>query len=865
MNLNSLRLDERFNAPSIFSIVHEYVNPQHVHHIKQSSNRTIALKNNYPSDYHFLDAYTYQWCEGLCCFITKWKIKPDAHGWGRIYPCGPSMSICHRPTRHTLCSDYVDFDMRNCQPEIVKNLMVQFGFKCESIVEYCRDHKKYQHFFAKQDFITVLNGGFNPHPFLRSIQAEIEPFVKAVREQNPHIQVHEKTNHSFLSYYLQSIERYLQESAVQELVEKYHIPLREIIPCQDGFMIRKQYYKEGMLPTITDNWTLKPMNEAYEWHTTSVPYLPFDFRIYGHAEFAKLLAHVCKFDNILSTGQDKFLEAYQFDVYWRPLPLHNAMFQQDSFEKLRDWCRNKIGLFERATYACLEEVSDEKALRERKQEFLKTQALLEKQYIARRKTFEKEQATAYKEFTKRKQVYEKAEKEKYPKQFEKKDFTELFVKAEWMEDDLETKIDQNNKLQKYIKKLVDQENNLRNLSMLKERDSIIQILLRQAYRSHVEWNKNPYLFAFENCIFDIQTKQKVIPTQDQYINLSCGYAYDDHYDSTRVDALQTLIESILPIERVRTYWMAKQATMLTQEHPQYLFIQTGSGSNGKSVLTDLTMNMLGKYGSKLPSDFLQTPMKNGPNPTIANLRGVRAIFCSEPEATKRMSASVVKEITGDGTIHGRGLYQSNCEIKLMCTASLDANKIPNIDTVEYAMDRRLKPIPFNTKAVSQQEYDLAEDKTFLVVQNRMYAEETWRDENKQAFFQILMQQYSQFNFNDLPPECVERKMKYLNASSDIYGFVTEFYEPCDPETSTPIKFKDIYNLFKSSSVFKAFTKDQQREFNYSFYCEKIKQEPALQTSIRLRDQRHKGVQLKTDCLVGWKTEDAEALDAMDGI
>jgi len=857
MNLNSLRLDERFNAPSIFSIVHEYVNPQHVHHIKQSSNRTIALKNNYPSDYHFLDAYTYQWCEGLHCYITEWNTK--SHGWGRIYPCGPSMSVCHRPTRHTLCCEYVDFDMRNCQPEIVKNLMVQFGFKCESIVEYCRYPKKYQHYFTKQDFITVLNGGFNPHPFLQSIQAEMEPFVKAVQEQNPHIQIHEKTENSFLSWYLQSIERYLQESAVQEIVEKYNIPLHEIIPCQDGFMIRKQYYKEGMLPTNA-NWVIKPMSEAYTWNYTSIPYLPFDFRLYGHAEFAKLLVHVCKFDNILSTGQDKFLEAYQFDVYWRPLPLHNAMFQQDSFEKLRDWCRNKIGLFRRATYACMEEVSDEKALRERKQEFMKTQALLEKQYIARRKTFEKEQATAYKEFTKRKQTYEKAEKEKYPKQFEKLDFTEVFVKAEWLEGDLETKIDQNNKLQQYLKKLADQEDKLRNLSMLKERENIIHILLRQAYRSHVEWNKNPYLFAFENCIFDVQTKQKVIPTQEQYINISCGYAYDNQ-DTTRIDALRALIASILPIERVRTYWMAKQATMLTQEHPQYLFIQTGVGSNGKSILTDLTMKMLGKYGSKLPSDFLQKPMKDGPNPTIANLRGVRAVFCSEPEATKRMSASVVKEVTGDGTIHGRGLYQSNCDIQLFCTASVDANGIPNIDTVDFAMDRRLKPIPFTTKAVSQHDYDLAEDKTLLVVKNKRYEDESWRNENKQALFEILMEQYSQFNFDDLPPECVDRKMKYLNASSDIYGFVSELYEPCDPETCTPIKFKDIYNQFKTSTVFKAFTKEQQREFNYANFCDKIEKEPALIPCIRKRNQNHKGIQLTTNCLVGWQME----AEGMDGI
>jgi P4 family phage/plasmid primase-like protien len=751
--------------------------------------------------------------------------------------------------------------MKNCQPEIVKHLMIQFGFKCESIVEYCRDPKKYQHYFTKQDFITVLNGGFNPHPFLRSIQAEIEPFRKAIREQNPHIHVPEETDNSFFSYYLQSIERFLQESAVKEFVEKYHIPLREIIPCQDGFMIRKQYYKEGMLPTITNNWVIKPMNEAYEWHTTSVPYLPFDFGIYGHAEFAKLLVHVCKFDNILSTGQDKFLDAYQWDVYWRPLPLHNATFQQDSFEQLRNWCRNKMCLFRRATYACLEEVPEGKAVQGRKQEFLKTQALLEKQYIARRKTFEKEQATAFNEFTKRKKAYEKTEKEPYPKKFEKTEFTELFVKAEWTECELEDKVAKNNRIAQYCQRLEEQEKKLKNLSMLKERDSIIQILLRQAYRSHVEWNKNPYLFAFENCIFDIQTKQKVTPTQDQYINQSCGYEYDSEYPVSRIEEIKVLIESILPIENVRNFFLAKQSTMLTQNHPQYLFIQTGTGSNGKSILTDLTSTTLGNYGYKLPSTFLQKQFKEGADPVVAKLRNKRGVWCSEPKADSRLCASTIKELTGDKSINGRDLYQSDCDISLVFTLSLDANDVPNIDLVEYAMDRRLRIIPFTTTAISEAEYDAKEDKTGFVIINSDYVEPWWMEQYKQALFEILMEQYDRhFNFNNVPQECTDRKMKYLNASSDIYGFVSELYEPCDPETCTPIKLKDIYEEFKSSTVFKAFTKQQQRELNYSKFADKIRDEPAFKKLIKKREQYHMGKQLKMDCLIGFKHE-----EAMDGI
>ena len=797
--MDSLTLDDRYRQPSIFSIVHEYVNPLHVHHLKQLANRTTPLKNMYPSDYHFLEDYTYNYCSGLNCYVTEFSMHGE---WGRLYPKGTSMSICHRPTRHSLCGDYVDFDMKNCQYEIVLDLMKRFNFKHDSVAEYCSNPTHYRTLIDKQEFLKALNGGSVEHPFLVAIQEEMKPLSKAVREQNPEMKVKENTPNSFFSYYLQTIERYLQESAVKELCEKYSIPIHEVIPCQDGFMIRKQYYVEGMMPT--GNWMIKPMNEAYPWKYSDVPYLPFDLDMYGDAEFAKLLSHVNKLDDLISTGQDKFLEAYQFNVYWKRLPMNNATFQQGCFENLRDWCNRKLDLFLRA----ISKVSlDEKTLK-----------------------------SLQKEFDQKKKTYESTMNEPYPKEFEHD-------------------VDANNAIQKYKKTLCEQKPRLKKLSMCKERDNIISTLLKQVYQPSIKWNSDPYLFAFENCIFDIQTKKQVPSCREQYINQSCGYDFDHNYDMTRVDELKALIQSILPSNEVREYYLAKQSTSITQEHPQYIFIQTGTGSNGKSILTDLTQYTLGDYGYKLPSTFLQKPFKEGANPEVANLRNKRGVWCSEPHADMRLSASTIKELTGDASINGRGLYQSNCDIQLTGTLSLDANTIPNIDIVEFATDRRLRPIPFNTRAVSQADYDEAVDKTNLVVKQEKYVSAQWKQENKQALFLILLEHHSTtFSFDNLPKECQDRKLAYLNASSDIFGFVSELYESCDPETSVPIKLKDVYEEFKCSSVFKAFKKGQQRELSYAKFCDKIRNEPAFKNLIKLRKEYHNGKQLSVDCLIGYATE-----------
>ena len=130
------------------------------------------------------------------------------------------------------------------------------------------------------------------------------------------------------------------------------------------------------------------------------------------------------------------------------------------------------------------------------------------------------------------------------------------------------------------------------------------------------------------------------------------------------------------------------------------------------------------------------------------------------------------------------------------------------------------------------------------------------DTNRLYAMRLQLNHTPDFNFENVPQECTDRKMVYLNASSDIFGFVSEIYESCDPETSEPIKLKDIYEEFKSSTVFKAFTKNQQRELNYSKFSDKIRDEPAFKKLIKKRDQYHKGKLLKVDCLIGFKREEA---------
>lgn len=53
------------------------------------------------------------------------------HKWGRIIPIDYlSMSVAHRPTRHSLCEDnYIDIDMINAQPTITREICKHHGLE----------------------------------------------------------------------------------------------------------------------------------------------------------------------------------------------------------------------------------------------------------------------------------------------------------------------------------------------------------------------------------------------------------------------------------------------------------------------------------------------------------------------------------------------------------------------------------------------------------------------------------------------------------------------------------------------------------------------------------------------------------------
>jgi len=137
---------------------------------------------------------------------------------------------------------------------------------------------------------------------------------------------------------------------------------------------------------------------------------------------------------------------------------------------------------------------------------------------------------------------------------------------------------------------------------------------------------------------------------------------------------------------------------------QHLYVAYGSGANGKSVLFDTVIGIMGEYaGSTAP--YLMVMRQHDEHPVeIADLFGKRLMVASETERGSQLRIQLIKKLTGDQTIKARRLYENYFEFKATHKLFLVTNNKPKITEDSEAVWRRIRLIPF-TVTIPKDERD----------------------------------------------------------------------------------------------------------------------------------------------------------------
>ncbi|MFC8248267.1 DNA primase family protein [Streptomyces chartreusis] len=120
----------------------------------------------------------------------------------------------------------------------------------------------------------------------------------------------------------------------------------------------------------------------------------------------------------------------------------------------------------------------------------------------------------------------------------------------------------------------------------------------------------------------------------------------------------------------------------------------GSGKNGKSVLLDVLMKLLGDYADAAPPGFLMARPYEGHPTDLAELHGRRVIVCSEVKHGDKFDEARVKLLTGGDRIKARRMRQDFFSFQPTHKLWLLGNHRPEVGTGGFAFWRRMRLIPF---------------------------------------------------------------------------------------------------------------------------------------------------------------------------
>ena len=134
---------------------------------------------------------------------------------------------------------------------------------------------------------------------------------------------------------------------------------------------------------------------------------------------------------------------------------------------------------------------------------------------------------------------------------------------------------------------------------------------------------------------------------------------------------------------------------------QKFHILTGSGSNGKSMILNLTATALGDYACTVPISLFTQKRKGSGNaaPEVIRLKGRRFVTMQEPDESIALNTGLMKEITSGEKMYARDLFKSGTEFEVQAKFHLACNDKPKINTTDGGTWRRLAVIDFISKFV----------------------------------------------------------------------------------------------------------------------------------------------------------------------
>ena len=219
------------------------------------------------------------------------------------------------------------------------------------------------------------------------------------------------------------------------------------------------------------------------------------------------------------------------------------------------------------------------------------------------------------------------------------------------------------------------------------------------------FDRHPWLLNCPNGTVDLRTGKLRPHAREDFMTKVAPVAYDPlatapRYDRFLAEILGGRAELVGYIRRLSGVVCTGEVT----NHTLHFFY--GTGRNGKSVLLELWMDVLGpdEYALKLPDGVLVTAAIGARHPTeLADLAGVRLAVANETEQDAKLAESRVKELTGGDTISARKMKQDFFRFAPTHKLIIASNHKPRVRGTDVGIWSRIRVVPFQVRFWTDEE------------------------------------------------------------------------------------------------------------------------------------------------------------------
>lgn len=326
-------------------------------------------------------------------------------------------------------------------------------------------------------------------------------------------------------------------------------------------------------------------------------------------------------------------------------------------------------------------------------------------------------------------------------------------------------------------------------------------------------NNNKYIFAFDNGVYDLRTREFRNAERSELVLQTAGYKYTPSSEETKELIIRTIKDMFLEPELYEYFMTIISLRLVKINELEEFYFMIGNASNGKGLITSLIENTFGYFAQTLESSaFSQNKNINAESatPAMASTYNSNIVFVNELSKEMKITADVLKKISGNDKIKTRFLRENCFEFVPGYGLFFVSNYEPGVDGNDMGIQRRLRFIPFdvtftdNPTKPNQRKINRELKQLFRSVEYQC------------AFFDILTGYYERYINSgkkiDIPEVVKSKSDKYLEDNDSVMQFFNTCIVITD-DNNDRVRASDLYDAYVNynNGDWKGYTRSKLKQ------------------------------------------------------